>query len=379
MRRNVDLKMNKKNTHKITESEMRSLIKESIIEIVNENCENEGLTYTDMFGVKTRRENRVNAIRYARMYGSYVEKIQAIADEVSRRVNLLSASKSQQVNEIASVGTKVGTKLLTKAGLKAFGKKATGVVSKIGLASIPAFIIGPQNIQAYFQKFNANRAQATPQEVIAAYDELANWLQNICGVLQQHPEILGAGQLDKETLNGPEAVDGGPMFSAGDAVELAASIGVYAIPYVGWALGAIDLVHSIVHAGAEANKEGLEMVGNQIKYIDKAIVNLNAALSGQQTSGIATNGQQANTGNQQSAQQLLNGYVIGKPAPFAQNDPQQVMRLQNYLGLTPTGKWDNNTQTAWDNWLRKTYMTGAGTGRVVKNTAKNIGRTIVSR
>jgi hypothetical protein len=366
--------MNKKNTHKITEREMRGLIKESIIEIVNENYENEGFTYTDMFGIKTRRENRVNAIRYARMFGSYFEKIQAIADELDRRLNLLTASKSQQVNEIADAVAKVGTKLFTKAGLKAFGKKASGVVSKIGLASIPAFIIGPQNVQAYFQKFNTNRAQATPQEVIAAYDGLANWLQNICGVLQQYPEILGAGQLDKGTLNGPEAVDGGPMFTAGDAVELAASIGVYAIPYVGWALGAIDLVHSFVHAGAEANKEGLEMVRNQIKYIDKAIVNINAALSGK-----SANGQQVDTGNQQTAQQLPNGYVIGKPAPFAQNDPQQVMRLQNYLGLTPTGKWDNNTQTSWDNWLRKTYMTGAGTGRVVKNTAKNIGRSIVSR
>lgn len=371
--------MSFKTTYKLNENDVRFLIKESIADFIKESQENEGFTYTDMFGIKTRHENRVNAIKYARKYGEYVNKIQNIANEVNRRVNILTSANGQGINESAGAAVKVGTKLLTKAGAKTFAKRAAGIVGKVGLASIPAFIIGPQNIQAYFQKFNTNRAQATPQEVISAYDELASWMQNICGVLQQHPEILGAGQIDKNIINGPEAVDNGPMFNAGDAIELAASIGIYAIPYVGWALGAIDLVHSVVHAGAEANKEGLEMVGNQIKYIDKAIVNLNAALSGKPASGNSTNGQQANAGNQQPAQQLPNGYVIGKPAPFAQNDPQQVMRLQNYLGLTPTGKWDSNTQTSWDNWLRKTYMTGAGAGRVVKNTAKNIGRTIVSR
>lgn len=366
-------------TYIVNGKELYEIINAADKKLVNENTENEKFTYGDMFGIKTSRENRVNAIRYAKYYGQYYQKVQAIADEVDRRVQLLTnASQQQQINEIGGALGKIGTKLaakgITKASAKTFGKKAAGVVGKIGLASIPAFIVGPENIQAYFQKFNSNRAQVTPKEVIVAYDELATWMQNICAVLQEHPEILGAGQLTDETLNGPEAVDSGPMFDAADAVELAASIGVYAIPYVGWALGAIDLVHSVIHAGADANKEGLKMVENQMKYLDKAIANINAALSGK-----AANGQQRGQNpQQQTAGTLPNGYVVGQPAPFAKSDPQQVQRLQGYLGLQQTGSWDRNTQSAWDNWLRRTYLSKQSVGRTTKNITKNVGRAVVS-
>ena len=365
-------------TYIVNGKELYEIINAADKKLVNENAENEKFTYGDMFGIKTSRENRVNAIRYAKYYGQYYQKVQAIADEVDRRVQLLTNASQRQINEIGGAIGKIGTKLaakgITKAAAKTFGKKAAGVVGKIGLASIPAFIVGPENIQAYFQKFNSNRAQVTPKEVIAAYDELATWMQNICAVLQEHPEILGAGQLTDETLNGPEAVDSGPMFDAADAVELAASIGVYAIPYVGWALGAIDLVHSVIHAGADANKEGLKMVENQMKYLDKAIANINAALSGK-----AANGQQRGQNpQQQTAGTLPNGYVVGQPAPFAKSDPQQVQRLQRYLGLQQTGSWDRNTQSAWDNWLRRTYLSKQSVGRTAKNVAKNVGRAVVS-
>lgn len=376
--------MKKKVTYNVNERELYEIINAVVKKMVNENVESEAFTYTDMFGAKTRRENRVNAIKYAKYYPQYVKKIQAIADEVSRRVQILtSASQQKQVNEVAGAMTKIGGKLaakgITKASAKAFGKKAAGVVGKISLASIPAFIIGPQNIQAYFQKFNTNRANATPQEVIAAYDELATWMQNICGIIQQHPEILGATKLNDETLNGPQEVDSGPMFDAGDVVELAASIGLWSIPFVGWALGAIDLAHGIVHAGAEGNKEGLKMVANQISYLNKAIANINAALAGKTANGQQPKQQTPQQqGQQQVTAALPNGYVIGQPAPFAGTDPQQVQRLQGYLGLNPTGRWDNNTQTAWDNWLRKTYPSAESVGRASKNVAKNVARGVVA-
>lgn len=355
--------MRKNATYNINETELHEIINAVLEKMLNESVESEGFTYTDMFGANTRRENRVNAIKYAKYYPQYVQKIEAIVKEVDRRVQILmGASQNQQMNEIAGAVTKIGSKLaakgITKAAAETFGKKAAGVVGKISLASIPAFIIGPQNIQAYFQKFNTNRANATPQEVIAAYDELATWMQNICGVIQQHPEILGATKLNDETLNGPQEVDTGPMFTAGDVVELAAAIGVWSIPFVGWALGAIDLAHGIAHAGAEGNKEGLQMVANQMSHLNKAIANINAALAGQSANGQQQAAQPQQQGQQQIAGGLPNGYVVGQPAPFASTDPQQVQRLQNYLGLNPTGRWDNNTQAAWDNWLRKTYSLG---------------------
>ena len=374
--------MSIKNTYVLTEEELRHMIKEVAASVITENDNNESFTYNDMFGLKTSRQNRINAITYAKYYGVYLKKIQAIADEIDRRINLLTNASNGQVSESIGAFTKIGSRLaskgITKTAMQGFAKKAGKVVGVAGLASIPAFIVGPQNIQAYFQKFNTNRAQVTPKEVISAYDELASWIQNICSALQEHPEILGATQLDASVLNGPEEIDSGPMFTTGDAVEMAAGIGMYAIPYVGWALGAIDLAHSIVHAGADANREGLEMVKNQMKYLDKAIANINAALSGKNPQKQQAQ-QPADQQQQASMPQLPNGYVMGQPAPFASSDPAQVQRLQNYLGLQATGKWDRNTQSAWDKWLQETYGTPQSVGRVIKNVGKNVGRALVSR
>ena len=371
--------MSTKITYVLTEEKLRHMIKEVAASVITENDNNEGFTYNDMFGLKTSRQNRINAITYAKYYGTYVKKIQAIANEIDRRINILTNASNRQVSESAGAFTKIGSRLaskgITKAAAQGFAKKASKVVGVAGLASIPALIIGPQNIQAYFQKFNTNRSQVKPKEVINAYDELASWMQNICSALQEHPEILGATQLDASILNGPGEVDSGPMFTAGDAIEMAAGIGVYAIPYVGWALGAIDLVHSIAHAGADANREGLEMVKNQTKYLNKAIANINAALSGKNPQTQQTTSQQ----QQAATPQLPNGYVVGQPAPFASSDPAQVQRLQNYLGLQATGKWDRNTQSAWDKWLQETYSTNQSVGRTVKNVTKNVGRALVSR
>ena len=347
-----------KEVYKISGKELNRMINEAI----EEKILDEKITWTDMFGLKTRKQNRINAISYARQYGELVNKINAIAQEIDRRVELLQSTQSGQMNESVGAFTKLGgilaSKGFTKAAAKSFAKRAGKVVGGIGLASIPAFIVGPQNIQAWFQKFNSNRAQVTPKEVISAYDELTEWMRNICQVLQEHPEILGAQQaLSDETLNGPEEVQG-EGFGVGDAVEMAAGIGMYAIPYVGWALGAVDLAHSIVHAGAEANREGLEQVSNQIKYLNKAVANVNQALQGKSPRKTNQYTQQPvqQQPQQQTQAQFPNGYFVGRPAPFASNDPQQVARMQNYFGLQATGRWDRNTQVAWDNWLRQTYQ-----------------------
>ena len=355
-----------KNTYVLTEEELRHIIKEVAASVITENDNNEGFTYNDMFGLKTSRQNRINAITYAKYYGAYVKKIQAIADEIGRRVNLLTNASNGQVNEgVPGVGM--------------IAKGAAKTLMRAGLASMP-FIVGPQNIQAWFQKFNNNRAQVTPQEVIRAYDELTEWMRNICISLQEHPEIIGAKGLEDGTLNGPEEVDSGPMFTAGDAIEMAAGIGMMFLGPIGWALTAIDMAHSIVHAGADANREGLEMVKNQMKYLDKAIANVNAALSGKTPNQQKQQAQQPSNQQQQTTSpQLPNGYIVGQPAPFASSDPAQVQRLQNYLGLQVTGKWDRNTQSAWDKWLQKTYGTNQSVGRTVKNVGKNVGRALVSR
>lgn len=373
--------MKNQNVYRLNEDELRRIIAEAVFE----SLDTEEWTYKDPFGVKTRRDNRVNAIKYARLYGPLVQRVQAIADEITRRTEILQGSG--QVNEAAGAVAKTGLKLFTKAGAEAFAKKAGTAVGIAGLASIPAFLVGPQNISGYLQKFNTNRAQATPQEVIAAYGELASWMQNICSVLQEKPEIIGAAALQDSTLNGPEEVESGPMFDVGDVVETAAGIGVFFIPYVGPILGAIDLVHSLVHAGAAGNRDGLKVVEKQYQYLNKAIVDIEGILQKSNNPALLQQAkgqqQQQYQGAQQTQQQtqarpMPNGYVIGRPAPFASSDLQQVQRLQTYLGLQATGQWDRNTQNAWDNWLRRTYPTQQSVGRTAGNVGKAVGRAVAS-
>ena len=121
----------------------------------------------------------------------------------------------------------------------------------------------------------------------------------------------------------------------------------------------------LVSAGAKQDEEGLKIVEKQYEYLTTAVKDMNQALvqSAKQKPGKVTQQQQAPQPAQvqtnqvaTAKRQLPAGYAVGRPAPFAANDPQQVARFQQFVGIQPTGRWDNNTQTYWNNWLKQTYQ-----------------------
>jgi hypothetical protein len=359
--------MAKKNIHTLNESDLKRMISK----ILKESLDNEAFLGID-FGIDERQRNRVNTFKYARLYAGLVQQVEKIAAELERRVQILQNTQGQgapAVNE-GLVGaaikgvSKYGLKNGLKGAAKVAGKKAWKRTMWAGLAATAALFAGiPQSISARVQQFK-NPAQTKPQEVIDAYGELAEWMGEMCQAVQENPAILGAAALQDSTLNGPGEVDSGPFMTVGEGAGMAASLGMACIPVVGWAAAAVfdavDIASMVVSAGAKQDEEGLKMVEKQYEYINTAIKDMNQALA--KSAQAKPQGTPQQQPVQQQAQastqkrQLPAGYVVGSPAPFAKNDPQQIMRFQQYVGISPTGKWDNNTQAYWDNWLRQTYQ-----------------------
>ena len=360
-----------KEVYKISGKELNRIINEAVESFISENSDNEAFLGIN-FGVQTRKENRINTFKYARLYSDLVNKVSNIAGELNRRLQIVQSSQQGAVSEglvgasikgVSKYGLKNGLKGAAKvAGKKAFKRTLVG-----GLAAAAAIFAGiPQSISQKIQQFR-NPGQTKPEEVIEGYAELAGWMQEICQTTQEHPEILGAAALQDETLNGPQDPDKTPFMTAGEGAGMAVSLGLACAGPVGLAAAAvfdaIDIAGMLVSAGAERDKEGLRIVEKQYEYINTAIEDMNKALAqsnNPQTAQSVVRSQQQQPVQQQPQQQgqvqLPNGYVIGKPAPFAANDPAQVGRLQKYFGLQVTNKWDRNTQAAWDNWLKQNYQ-----------------------
>ena len=353
--------------YKISDKELARLINESVVNYLKENKNDEAFLGID-FGTQMRKENRLNTFKYARLYSDMVQKVQAIANQLNARIQLLQ--QTQAVNEslvgaMAKGVSRYGLRTGIKAGARVAGKKAFKKTMYAGLAAAAACIAGiPQTITQRLQQFK-NPGQTQPKDVINAYSELAEWMQDMCKSVQENPEILGATALQDSTINGPEDTEKTSFITKGQAAGLATSLGLYCMGPVGAAAAVVfdvvDIASSIVRAGAEQDKEGLAIVEKQYQYLNTAVEDMNKALSMTQNPSVIQKASQQTAQNgaqsqqQMTKRQLPNEYVVGRPAPFANSDPQQVQRLQTYFGLQATGKWDRNTQVAWDNWLRNTY------------------------
>ena len=286
------------------------------------------------FGIQTRKENRLNAFKYARLYGDMVAKVQSIGSQLNQRLQYLQGVEQSQGAQVQAqgqvqedveegVGGFIGkaitgsAKLIKRNGLKAGMRAANklygkGMRKRLFIGAIAAlaatFTNVPQRIGQWIQKFKTP-GQTQPNEVITAYGELADWMQEMCQATQEYPELLGAASLNAETLNGPGEAQGNG-FSVTDGVELAASVGISFIPIVGWAYDAVDIAASLVSAGAQNDQEGLKTVEQQYQYLNKAVADMNKAL---QQSAHAQVPQQAQ--GQQIAQAQGQQMTQGQPVP----------------------------------------------------------------
>ena len=373
--------------YRLSEQDVKQIIYESVNRIMAENTDNEAFSYAtrdvngnlrgDFGGRTTRANNRVYTFKYAREFPAIYNQYMAIQNEIEQRINIILSAEQKQsaINEnwMTSAGKAVWGGVKT-VGKKLGSKTAQKWVGRASLATMIPMLLAPDKFANFMNRLAdpSSISQIKPEEVIAQYNELTNGMQTLCQMIQEHPEILGAYSIDDEILAGPAEAEQ-ENFGAGDVAEMAAGIGVTFIPYVGPILGLIDMAHSLFSMGARHTADKLKVVEQQIIYLKKAISSLGAVLTktrniqpgaNQQVQQRQVPGQQQNYQQLPQERQLPNGYVIGQPAPFALYDPEQVARLQKYFGLPQTGRWTNDTQLKWDEWLRSTY----------KVAVKSIGR-----
>ena len=372
---------------RLSENDLKQIINESVYSVISENLENEKFLGIN-FGKQERKDNRMKTFEYARLYKDLVVQVEAISNELCRRAKILDdaqAQEQQTLNEgvlgsigkaIARVVTNIGGKLAAKGA----GKKAFKWMFRAGLAEMVAEFCGiPQAVSDKIAKFK-HPGQTQPSEVIEAYAELAQWMQELCEMVKENPLLLGSVVLSDEVKNGPQQPKGEPFMTGGEVAGFAISCGLYCLGPWGVAAGlvfdAIDIAAMFVSAGAKRDKEGLKMVEQQYKYITAAIKEINESLAAttnpafiQQVAGQQqqqAQGQQE-IGYDEEQFEKPSNYIIGRPAPFVTNPDEyldEVARFQNYLNETfgcnipVTGVWNDNrnlTQTAWDLWLQKTY------------------------
>ena len=324
--------------YKLSQKDLKKMINEAVEETVQDEA-----FMGVSFGVQARRENRVNTFKYARLFIPLAQKIVRLSAEFEKRATLIQNAEQmapqgqtqvgQPVQEsligttVSAIGRK-GIKNGIKIGARAGAKKAWKRVAAFSIPAVLATVAGiPQKIGQWIQRF-ANPAQTTPEEVIGAYGELTNDMNMMCQTAQEHPEILGATALSQETLNGPEGPGKKPFMKAGDAVNMAASMGALALGPVGVAaaavLDAVTIAGVLASARAEQNQEGLEMVGKQYEYLNKAADDLYNALA---QADKAVMGQKQSMYQNQAQQQA---YQYQQNQPYSQGQGMAAQPQQGY-------------------------------------------------
>ena len=370
---------NAQNIYALSQDDLKKMVNESVVRILLESQEDEAFLGID-FGIDERKDNRLKTIKYAKLFTSLANKVDMISNELSRRAKILQIAfedENGQINEgIPGKAVGLATKGLTKLSTKIGGKTARRIITGSMAAYLAADFAGvPQAISQKVQKFK-NPGQAIPKEVIEAYDELAQWMIEICNLLEKYPEIIGANAISDAVKNGPEEAESGPWITAGDAIGMAASIGATFIPGIGPAIGllydVVDIAASFISAGAMQDKEGLAVVEKQYAYISKAVSEINVALTNSKnvapSQAQAAAGQSANpqaaTGQGTSQQAdtagkrpLPQGYAMNRQ-PSNLMDKSKLLKFQQFMKVKPTGVWDRPTQAAWNEWLNKTYQIG---------------------
>lgn len=307
-----------KNIYKLNEEELRSIIKEAVLEVINENQVNElgGLQQAGnyvkdsiksgngfmgiSFGIVKRRQNRQNIFKFANEYVALTQKLTAIANELDRRQTLLqNASHGMQMNEgVGGQALKRILKPIMKTAAKTTTKKAVRKAVNIGgLATVGllAFKV-PQRISNAVQMCK-NPDAITPVQLKEMYYGLSEWMMGFCEALKENPKILGADAIPQDLVAGYQQPT--DSLSTGDLVKgglkAASFIGISCIPGVGPIYDILDIVGTLASAKAETDEEALQEVGNMDKYLTNAVGRLNNMLAQSKNKSTAPLNKQVQT------------------------------------------------------------------------------------
>ncbi len=304
--------MERKKTYKLSERELRGIIKEAIKSVVTENTMNEfvppgagGMVMTQQlgkqiatdlkngngiagisFGIQKRKLNNQKIAGFVSQFESLATQVMAIRDELERRIQIIQSASNGGVNEGKAGILRTGRKLLGTTS-KVTRKVAPKVIGAAAGVTIGAACLGiPQKITDDIRRYR-NPKDVTAVDVEESYGMLAQWIQQMCLAVQESPQILGAYAISKDLANGPQDPTKQPIMTGSEAFWLAASIGASFMGPVGWVYDALDLVGAWTSAKANDDEETLRIVEKQREYLLTAIKTLNNVLQGAKTKSLA--------------------------------------------------------------------------------------------
>ena len=298
--------MSNKNTYKLNEEELRGIIKEAILEVINENQVSELFpmptgTYVMQkqlgdatkknyangngiagisFGIKKKKINQQKIEKYSSEVPAIGQRYLAIDKELERRRNLYiqnhgpsnNASKLSCVKEgVSGAGTKLGMKFLK------YGQKAAKIQKVMNTAEGITFAISmigvPEQVSMKIDYFKNPNNVKTAKILSETYTSMSESMQAWCMALKNCPEMFFDKPVNTNNLqDGPERM---PIMNQKDALNFgiggAFALGMAFLGPVGWIYDALDIVGTIASARADSDEMLLEEVENQRKYLLAAI------------------------------------------------------------------------------------------------------------
>lgn len=333
--------MNSKQKYVLTEEDLRYIIDKSLRNVIYENLKNEEISYIardangkrhfNMFGMYTRRQNKKALSNYHASFLGIYSRFTKIQNDIKERVAALQ-SLVNVPNPTAKKPLGEGALKTALSAYKKFSQKAAKIAQKLSITLVPASFIGPEKISNIFKKKNG---AITSNDLVLCYEEVINRLSSLCEKIEECPEILGStvfynnfsssiegatrstinGTGGQEDINSNNAgLENERYFDTGtNLIEMATTIGVTYIPYVGWILGALDDVHMLLHQAAQNEQGQLQAVGSMYTLLQKVLPVFEDVLNKSKQAGIQSGNNiitQANNSLNNSMCKYCNGTGI---------------------------------------------------------------------
>lgn len=296
--------MTNKNIYKLNEEELRDIIKEAVLDVINENevseiiptgtfflnkqvsdalkknYENGNGVAGISFGVKKRKMNQAKIEKYSNEVPIIGQRVFQISDELKRRQDAYlkahgPSAKTSGLNCLKEGATGGGFKLGSK--LFRYGSKASKISKIMNAAEGLTFglsVLGvPELISNEIEYYKNPNNVKTATKLSETYASMSKCMQVWCMAIKQAPEMFFNTSVNTNNIqDGPERM---PILNKKDKLNLtvggACALGAAFLGPVGWIYDALDIVGTICSARADSDEALLEEVENQRKYILAAI------------------------------------------------------------------------------------------------------------
>lgn len=310
--------MVKKQVYRISEKELAEMVSESVRRVISEMdippemskvmaqrtkdsvMSGNGVLGVN-FGIKKRMDNKKKLPQfrqYASELNSLTIRVQTILSELDRRIAIFKSLN--QLNEGAGAGSKLinfarkvaqsGNRELSPAQMVM--RKANKANAIAGTVMLGAYFLKiPDRIIEKTEQLSKNPDYALPTEVSEIYTYLASAIKGACETVNQNPAIFGADCFDaalENLTNGQQEQGINTQEIVEDGFELAKTIGIASIPFVGAVYDIVTMIGDLVAQKPTRDEEALNNIPTQRNYLVSAITKMEQVLNTTKAKALAS-------------------------------------------------------------------------------------------